>query len=103
MLNVNPHLIIDLDMNKERAQCDRCPAPAIHRWPSSMCTAYKGKKGDIIQPRLSPEETKARKIMKWKAGFFSTEDPNAPRPPRQSPSVQEAAAAVTATNTALHN
>ena len=103
VLNVNPHLIIDLDMNKERAQCDRCPAPAIHRWPSSMCTAYKGKGGDIIQPRLSPEDTKARKILKWNAGFFMTEDPTAPRPPRQSPSVQETAAAATATNAALHN
>lgn len=103
VLNVNPHLIIDLDMNKERAQCDRCPAPAIHRWPSSMCTAYKGKGGDIIQPRLSPEETKARKILKWNAGFFSTEDPTAPRLPRHSPSVQETAAAAAATNAALHN
>jgi hypothetical protein len=102
--NVNPHLIIDLDMNKERAQCDRCPPPTVHRWPNSMCTAYKGKKGDVILPRLSNEETKARKILKWNAGFFMTEDPTAPRPPhRQSPSVQDAAAAAAATNQALHN
>jgi hypothetical protein len=102
--NANPHLIIDLDMNKGREQCDRCPPPTIHRWPNSMCTAYKGKKGDIILPRLSNEETKARKIMKWNAGFFMTEDPTAPRPPpRQSPSAQDAAAATAATNLALHN
>jgi hypothetical protein len=69
-----------------------------------MCTAYKGKKGDIIQPRLSPEDLKSRKILKWNAGFFTTEDPNIPRPPpRQSPSVPETAAAATATNKALHN
>jgi len=62
------------------------------------------EKGDVIQPRLSNEETKARKILKWNSGFFMTEDPNAPRPPpRQSPSVQETAAAATATNQALHN
>jgi predicted DNA binding CopG/RHH family protein len=102
--NVNPNLIIDLDMNKSKVQCDRCPAPKVHRWPSSMCTAYKTSKGDIINPRLSHEETTSRKILRWNAGFFMTENPTTPRPPpRHSPSVTDAAAATSATNKALGN
>lgn len=86
--NVNPNLIVDLDLNPSKIICTRC-TDTTHRWLTEMCTSYKNKAGAIID-KLSYEETNKRKLAKWKAGFFATTDPTK-KAPRASPSVQHTA------------
>jgi hypothetical protein len=101
LTNVNPNLIIDLDLNKSKTPCDRCLDGTTHRWQSHMCTSFKNKKGDIITPKQSAEENKTRLQARWHAGFFSQRDPNISKPPRLSPSVQDTAASTTQTANVL--
>ncbi len=91
-LNVNPKLIPDLDMNKEKTVCDRCKDGTIHKWLSSLCTAFKDKKNKEIDPKLSMAEVYKRLMQKWNYGFFAAKEPIL-RAPRESPSAQDAAAA----------
>jgi hypothetical protein len=85
-LNVNPNMILDLDLNPQRIVCSRCGS--IHRWLVALCTSFKNKAGEIIEPKLTAEKNKELSILKWKAGFFSEKDPNTRPAERQSPSTQ---------------
>ena len=97
-LNVNPNLIIDLDLNPGKLVCSRCGQ--IHRWLEEFCTAFKNKKDELIEPKLTYDQIKIATKARWIAGFFSAKDPNL-RPERNSPSVQEAASAATDTRARL--
>jgi hypothetical protein len=98
-LNVNPGMIIDLDLNPQRLICSRCGS--THKWLEAFCTAFKNKSGEVILPKLSFDENKSRASAKFQAGFFASKDPNIRPPPRESPSVQNTAASASATTTRL--
>ena len=100
-INVNPGLIIDLDLNPQRLICSRCGS--IHKWLEAFCTSFKNKAGEIIIPKLSFEENKSRALAKFLAGFFASKDPSIRPPPRESPSVQNTAASASATTTKLNS
>jgi hypothetical protein len=91
-LNVNPNLIVDLDLNPDKLICSRCGL--IHRWLEEFCTSFKNKLDQLIEPKLTFEQVKKATIARWNAGFFAAKDPNI-RPHRDSPSVQAAASAAT--------
>jgi hypothetical protein len=97
-LNVNPNLIIDLDLNPGKLICSRCGL--IHRWLEEFCTSFKNKLDQLIEPKLTFEQIKKATIARWNAGFFAAKDPNS-RPHRDSPSVQAAASAATDTRVRL--
>jgi hypothetical protein len=100
-INVNPGLIIDLDLNPQRLICSRCGS--THKWLEPFCTSFKNKAGEIIIPKLSFDENKSRAVAKFQAGFFASKDPSIRPPPRESPSVQNTAASASATTTKLNN
>ena len=98
-MNVNPDLIIDLDLSKG-APCERCPKttpPTIHKWNADLCTTHKDNKGNVIEPSLTYEERMKRTIARFKAGFFASVDPTIPKPARVSQSAPQAAASATST------
>jgi hypothetical protein len=72
-MNVNPKMILDLDHNPLRIVRTRCGS--IHRWLVELCTSFKNKAGEIIEPKLTAEQNKALGILKWNAGFFAEKDP----------------------------
>ena len=100
-INVNPYLVIDLDLNKSKLICERCGS--IHKWLTELCTSFKNKLGEIIEPKLSHGENLQRSLTRYNLGFFASKDPNVRPPPRESPTVQEGAASATATNRRLGN
>jgi hypothetical protein len=100
-LNVNPNLIVDLDHNKSKAPCTRCDDGTIHRWGSDLCTTYKNKSGAEVTPKISSDENTKRAIVKWDVGFFAAKDPRSRPAPRQSPSVQDTAAAAAGSSARL--
>jgi hypothetical protein len=100
-LNVNPNLIVDLDHNKSKQPCTRCDDGTIHRWGSDLCTTYKNKSGAEVTPKISSDENTKRAITKWDAGFFAAKDPKSRPAPRQSPSVQDTAAAAAGSSARL--
>jgi hypothetical protein len=97
-LNVNPNLIIDLDLNPDKLVCSRCGL--IHRWLEEFCTSFKNKQDQLIEPRLTFEQIKKATMARWHAGFFAAKDPNN-RPHRDSPSVQATASAAADTQKRL--
>ncbi len=97
-LNVNPNLIIDLDLNPDKLVCSRCGL--IHKWLEEFCTSFKNKQDQLIEPKLTFEQVKKATIARWWAGFFAAKDPNN-RPHRDSPSVQATASAAADTQKRL--
>jgi hypothetical protein len=96
-LNVNPNLIVDLDLNPDKLVCGRCGL--VHRWLEEFCTAFKNKLDQLIEPKLTFEQIKKATIARWHAGFFAAKDPN--KPHRDSPSVQATASAAAETQKRL--
>jgi hypothetical protein len=97
-LNVNPNLIIDLDLNPDKLVCSRCGL--VHKWLEEFCTSFKNKLDQLIEPKLTFEQIKKATTARWWAGFFAAKDPNN-RPHRDSPSVQATASAAADTQKRL--
>jgi hypothetical protein len=97
-LNVNPNMILDLDLNPQKLVCGRCGQ--LHKWLEAFCTAFKNKADQLIEPKLTFDQIKKATLARWNAGFFAAKDPNS-RPAPHSPSVQQAAGAAATTRDLL--
>jgi hypothetical protein len=100
VLNVNPNLKKDLDLNTARTPCTRCGR--IHRWGPELCTTNTDKENQTIEPVMSAAENLLRATKKWDLGFHFKSDPRErPKTVRPSPSAGASAAQATDTRIAL--
>ena len=100
VLNVNPNLKKDLDLNTARTPCTRCGR--IHRWGPELCTTNTDKDNQTLEPAMTAAENLTRATKKWDLGFHFKSDPRErPKTVRPSPSAGASAAQATDTRIAL--